>query len=176
MAREPVTGSSARRVSALERASARRRRLDNTLRATLAVQHSELAQRQAARDARVQRVEQEASVLRVYLQRIEAMMSGSESFSLDQMNGSRLYIDVVRERLRAREAELAQSEALVKASTDAIAQTQYEIALNMGRIDLCSEQIDQIRRRHDESASDASDEEAEEIAMARKLQQRSEQA
>jgi type III secretion system HrpB7-like protein len=170
------SGSRDRRIIALERSCTRRRRLDDTLRAALSAQRSTHAALEAARDAKAAQVEHEAGILRFYQHRIEAMMTGTEAFSLDEMNGCRRYLDVVGERLRALQGELAQAEAAVHTSTAAIEKIQRDIALNQGRIDLCGERIGQIRRQHDEVAENASDEEAEETALSRRFQQQRAQA
>lgn len=165
-------GMQQRRIVALERSCTRRRRLDETLRATLAAQRNVQLQLEAARDAKAERHAHEAGVLQFYQHRMDGMMTGSEPFSLDELNNCRLYIGVVSDRLRLLETELAQAEAAVKSNSAAIAQTQRDIALNQGRIDLCGERIREIRRVQDNAASDASDEEAEETALARRFQAR----
>jgi type III secretion system HrpB7-like protein len=165
-------GMQQRRIVALERSCTRRRRLDETLRATLAAQRNVQLQLEAARDAKAERHAHEAGVLQFYQHRMDGMMTGSEPFSLDDLNNCRLYIGVVSDRLRLLETELAQAEAAVKTNSTAIAQTQRDIALNQGRIDLCGERIRDIRRVQDNAASDASDEEAEETALARRFQAR----
>lgn len=161
-----------RRIVALERSCTRRRRLDETLRATLAAQRNVQLQLETARDAKAERHAHEAGVLQFYQHRMDGMMTGSEPFSLDDLNNCRLYIGVVSDRLRLLETELAQAEGAVKSNSTAIAQTQRDIALNQGRIDLCGERIRDIRRVQDNAASDASDEEAEETALARRFQAR----
>jgi type III secretion system HrpB7-like protein len=161
-----------RRIVALERSCTRRRRLDETLRATLTAQRNAKLQLEAARNVKADQVAHEADVLQFYQHRIDGMMTGTEPFSLDNMNNCRLYVGVVNDRLRLLEAELAQAEAAVRENTVAIAQTQREIALNQGRIDLCGERIRDIRRVQENAASDASDEEAEETALARRFQAR----
>ncbi|MDR3096678.1 MAG: type III secretion protein HrpB7 [Paraburkholderia sp.] len=165
-------GGAGRRVAALERSRARRQRLDNSLRAALNARREERAERERARDAKAQEVEREAEVLRYYQQRIDTMMTGGDVFSLEALNGCRLYIGVVGEKLRVLEAALAQAEALVRESEGAIAQTRREIEQNLGRIDLCGARIAEIRRKQENAASDASDEEAEEAALARRLRER----
>jgi type III secretion system HrpB7-like protein len=165
-------GMQQRRIVALERSCTRRRRLDETLRATLAAQRNVQLQLEAARDAKAEQHAHEAGVLQFYQHRMDGMMTGSEPFSLDDLNNCRLYIGVVSDRLRLLETELAQAEAAVKTNSAAIAQTQRDIALNQGRIDLCGERIRDIRRVQDNAASDASDEEAEETALARRFQAR----
>jgi type III secretion system HrpB7-like protein len=165
-------GMQQRRIVALERSCTRRRRLDETLRATLAAQRNVQLQLEAARNAKAERHAHEAGVLQFYQHRMDGMMTGSEPFSLDDLNNCRLYIGVVSDRLRLLETELAQAEAAVKSNSAAIAQTQRDIALNQGRIDLCGERIRDIRRVQDNAASDASDEEAEETALARRFQAR----
>ena len=165
-------GMQQRRIVALERSCTRRRRLDETLRMTLTAQRNAQLQLEATRDAKAEQLAHETSVLQFYQHRIDGMMTGSEPFSLDDLNNCRLYLGVVNDRLRLLEAELAQAEAAVQANTAAIAHTQREIALNQGRIDLCAERIHDIRRVQENAASDASDEEAEETALARRFQAR----
>ncbi|MEM5453688.1 type III secretion protein HrpB7 [Paraburkholderia phytofirmans] len=165
-------GLQQRRIVALERSCTRRRRLDETLRVTLTAQRGAHAPLEAARDAKAAQVAHEAGVLQFYQHRVDGMMTGTEAFSLDDLNNCRLYIGVVNDRLRVFETELAHAEAAVQANLAAIAQTQREIALNQGRIDLCGERIRDIRRVQENAASDASDEEAEETALARRFQAR----
>ncbi|NYH24509.1 type III secretion protein HrpB7 [Paraburkholderia bryophila] len=165
-------GMQQRRIVALERSCTRRRRLGETLRAALAAQRNAHAPLEAARDAKQAQFAHETGVLRFYEHRMDGMMTGTEPFSLDDFNNCRLYIGVVNDRLRLLEAELAQAEAAVQANLAAIAQTQREIALNQGRIDLCGERIHDIRRAQDNAESDASDEEAEETALARRFHAR----
>jgi hypothetical protein len=59
----------------------------------------------------------------------------------------------------------------VQNSSAMLVKIQRDIALNQGRIDLCGERIQQIRRKYDEAAENTSDEEAEETALARRFQQ-----
>jgi type III secretion system HrpB7-like protein len=166
-----ASGSRDRRIIALDRSCTRRRRLDDTLRATLAAQRNAHASLEAARDAKAAQVEHEAGIQRFYQHRIDAMMTGTEAFSLEDMNGCRRYLEIVGERLRALEGELVHAEAAVQNSLAAQDKTRRDIALNQGRIDLCGERIQQIRRQHDEAADNASDEEAEETALARRFPQ-----
>ena len=166
------TGLQQRRVVALERSCTRRRRLDETLRATLAAQRSAQVSLDAARDAKQEQFAHQTGVLRFYEHRMDGMMTGTEPFSLDDLNHCRLYLGVVNDRLRVLDAELAQARAAVQANLAAIAQTQREIALNQGRIDLCGERIREIRRVQEKAESDASDEEAEETALARRFNAR----
>ncbi len=161
-----------RRVMALERSLARRRRLDDTLRATLAAHRNALAERERAREAKAQEVAREAEVLRFYEHRIESMMTGAQAFAPDALTACRRYIDVVADKLRVLDAALAQAQERVRESEDAMTQTRREIEQNLGRIDLCGECITQIRRKQDEAASDAADEEAEEAALARRFRER----
>ncbi|QCP52306.1 type III secretion protein HrpB7 [Trinickia violacea] len=172
MASGGMNATAKRRIIALERSTARRRRLDESLRAALAAQRDEHTALEAARDAKARQVEHEAGVLQHYEDRIDALMTGTEAFSLNDLNGCRTYADIVAERLRASEAHLAQAEHAVQASLDAIAKTQRDIALNLGRIDLCDDRVRQIHRQQEEAAAIAGDDEAEEIALARRFQDR----
>jgi type III secretion system HrpB7-like protein len=160
-----------RRVIALDRSCTRRRRLDETLRANLTAQRHAHGALEAARHAKAAQVEHEADIVSFYQHRIDAMMTGTEAFALDDLNGCRRYLQIVAERLSVLENELAHAEAAVQNSTAMMEKIQRDIALNQGRIDLCGEQIQQIRRKYDEAAENVSDEEAEETALARRFQQ-----
>jgi type III secretion system HrpB7-like protein len=166
-----ASGSRDRRIIALDRSCTRRRRLDETLCATLNAQRNTHASLEAARDAKAAQLEHEAGIVRFYQHRMDAMMTGSEAFSLEELNGCRRYLEIVAERLRALEGELAHAEAAVQNSSAMLVKIQRDIALNQGRIDLCGERIQQIRRKYDEAAENTSDEEAEETALARRFQQ-----
>jgi type III secretion system HrpB7-like protein len=126
---------------------------------------------EAVHEAKAAQVEHESGILRFYQHRMDAMMTGTEAFSLEELNGCRRYLEIVGERLRVFEGELAHADAAVQNSAAMLEKIRRDIALNQGRIDLCGERIRQIRRTYDEAADNASDEEAEETALARRFQQ-----
>ncbi|CAE6758373.1 hypothetical protein R75461_05605 [Paraburkholderia nemoris] len=159
--------SADRRAAALKRTVERRTRLEETLRAKLAAQREEHARLEAQRDARREAVRQERDLLQTYHDRIARMMCGDEAFSLADMNASMRYTEIVEQRLRGCERELADSEEIVRAHEDELAATIRAIAGNRGRIDICKERIEDIGRTCFNAANDIADEEAEEAVLAR---------
>lgn len=159
--------SIARRIAALEQTVSRRRRLDETLTAALSARRAEEAQARQARDEKASEVRQESELLQAYYDRIGRMMSGGSVVSVTEMTGTMRYAEVVAERLRAREGELQQREAAVADSEQQVAQAARAVANNRGRIDLCNDRIDELRRGEMMQATDIADEEAEETALAR---------
>jgi type III secretion system HrpB7-like protein len=172
MASGGTNASAKRRIIALERSTARRRRLDESLRSALGAQRNQHISLEAARDEKIKEVEHEASIRRHYEGRIDAMMSGGEPFSLNDLNSCRLYADIVAERQHSCEVQVESVNGEIQDSLNVIAQTQRDIALNLGRIDTCEDQVKQIRRQQDELAATAADEEAEETALARRFRDR----
>ena len=100
-----------RRLSAFGLMLDKRRRLDRTLRETLAAQRAELEQAEGfAREKQAARDEANA-VLNGCDHRIEAMLAGQEAMSLPHFNQLREYRVVLVERVTAAEAELRRAEA-----------------------------------------------------------------
>jgi len=156
-----------RQIAALSRAVSRRQRFEQDLRA-------QLAQRVAARAPLVeqeQRAQAYAAQLEAellsYRQRITAMMTGAEPFSIDTLTAIRLYADGVADQWgAARNAHAAAQQALV-AHDGEIAATRREIAKNRGRIDLIEARVHKLERMIDHAQADAEDEDVEETALAR---------
>jgi type III secretion system HrpB7-like protein len=159
--------SIARRIAALERTVSRRRRLDETLTAELAARRADEAQARQARDDKASEAKQEGEVLQGYYDRIARMMSGGSAVSVTEMTGTMRYADVVAERVRALEAQLQQCEAALADKTQEVAQAVRAVASNRGRIDLCNDRIDELKRGEMMQATDIADEEAEDAALAR---------
>lgn len=159
--------SIARRIAALERTVSRRRRLDETLTAALSARRGEQAQARQARDDKGSEVRQEGEVLQGYYDRIARMMSGSSVVSVTEMTGTMRYAEVLAERLRALEAQLQQCEAALADKTQEVALAVRAVASNRGRIDLCNDRIEELKRGEMMQATDLADEEAEEAALAR---------
>lgn len=159
--------SIARRIAALERTVSRRRRLDETLTAELAARRAEEAQARQSRDDKASEVKQEGEVLQGYYDRIARMMSGGSAVSVTEMTGTMRYADVIAERVRALEGQLQQCDAALADKTQEVAQAVRAVANNRGRIDLCNDRIEELKRGEMMQATDVADEEAEEAALAR---------
>jgi type III secretion system HrpB7-like protein len=157
----------ARRIAALERTVSRRRRLDETLTAELSARRAEQSQAQQARDEKASEVSEKAGQLQQYYDRIARMMSGGSVVSVTEMTATMRYADVVAEGLRALEGELQQYEADLADKVQQVAHAVRAVANNRGRIDLCNDRIDELRRGETMQTTDAADEEAEEAALAR---------
>ncbi|GAB6851285.1 type III secretion protein [Paraburkholderia kururiensis] len=156
-----------RRIAALTRTTERRERLEETLRAALAARREEAVQLAAQRDGKAAEVQQARETLAQCHASIGDMMGGSAAFSLADLNAAMRYAEVVADRVRVLEADLAALIAACEAKQQEIVTAVRAIANNRGRIELCNERIAALRRRDDEAASDAADEEAEEAALAR---------
>lgn len=156
-----------RRIAALERTVSRRRRLDESLTAELAARRGEHAQAQRDAQTKADEVQSERALLQSYYDRIARMMSGGSVVSVTEMTGCMRYAEVVAERLHALEAELRSLEQVVDAKAEQVAAAARAVAHNRGRIDLCKGRIGELGRDLDTHANDASDEEAEEAALAR---------
>ncbi|WP_233203227.1 MULTISPECIES: type III secretion protein SctO [Mycetohabitans] len=112
-------------------------------------------------------IERERDVVRAHEERIAQMMIGSSCFSIAEMQASMRYMDLVTDRIRVLQRELAALEQQYREKTDEISRTAQAIASNRGRIDVCERRIGVLRRKLDELASDIADEETEEAALAR---------
>jgi type III secretion system HrpB7-like protein len=156
-----------RRIAALRRTTERRTRLEKELRATLATQREALARIEAQREDKQTAVQRERDLLQSCHERIAQLMSGSKAFALAEMNAGMRHAEIVADRLRVVEGELAALEQAVQASATEVAATLRAIANNRGRIDICTQRVVEIGRTVANTASDAADEEAEEAALAR---------
>lgn len=156
-----------RRMTALRRTVARRKRMEEELRKTLARQHEEQATILKSCDDKRAQIEREQDVVRANEERIAQMMTGSSCFSIAELQGSMRYMELVMDRIRVLQREFAGLEQQYRDKTDEIARTIQAIARNRGRIDVCDHRISVLRRKLDELANDMADEEAEEVALAR---------
>ncbi|AJX36027.1 type III secretion protein HrpB7 [Burkholderia oklahomensis] len=161
-----------RRAVAFARVRERRRKLDAVLREELAAGRAALRPLEKALAVKVRQVELKTADVRRHADRIDALTSGSESFSLDELLACRAYLDVAGTRLRALEMEEAQARAALDDAVAAVEQKSREIARNLGRIDACSEHIERARRDCERMADEALDEEVEEAALARRMRNR----
>ena len=160
--------ASDRRIAALRRTTARRERMEDALRATLAKQREEHAQIAAKCKEKEAEIAHARDVLRASQDHIERMMTSGAAFSIPDLNNVMRYADTVADRVRVLERELSALEEARRAKTDEIAKTARTIASNRGRIDMCNRRIDLIRRALENAASDVADEEAEEAALSRR--------
>ncbi|MCF7697508.1 type III secretion protein SctO [Mycetohabitans sp. B2] len=156
-----------RRITALRRTVARRKRMEDELRETLARQRDEQATIARSCDDKRAQIEREQDVVRANEDRIAQMMTGSSCFSITEMQASMRYMDLVMDRIRVMQREFAGLEQQYRDKTDEISRTVQAIARNRGRIEVCDHRISMLRRKLDELANDMVDEEAEEAALAR---------
>jgi type III secretion system HrpB7-like protein len=156
-----------RRITALRRAVVRRKRIEDELREMLAQQRDEQATLLHSCEDKGTQIERERDVVRANEERIAQMMTGSSCFSIAEMQASMRYMDLVTDRIRVLQRELAALEQQYREKTDEISRTAQAIASNRGRIDVCERRIGVLRCKLDELASDIADEEAEEAALAR---------
>ncbi|CAB3764329.1 hypothetical protein [Paraburkholderia humisilvae] len=161
-----------RRLHALRLSRQRRERLDTSLRRVLDGQRGEYAAQRTRTDACANAVAVEAAALQAHHARMEAMVCGSEAFSLEAFNMCRQYIETLAERHRACLAQLEQQQQALDACAQAIAQTQRKISANHVRQDLLGKRSTRIAQELDAGAQDAADDEALEAAVARLTRQR----
>ncbi|XUW93406.1 type III secretion protein (plasmid) [Burkholderia sp. M6-3] len=159
--------SAQRQIIALKRSSARRERLEEALRAALAQRQNERAVHSAEADAAAQRHAELDAVVRMYRQRIAAMTTGTEPFSIENFTSIRRYTEMVEERLTHAQSELNEARAAIAAKDEEIAAARRDIAQNRGRIEMCEQRVKKLEAVLDGLAADAEDEETEEMALAR---------
>ncbi|MDR6494359.1 type III secretion protein [Paraburkholderia sp. 22099] len=167
MSAAPNPDTTRRRVAALGHTVSRRGRLDTRLQAALTARRDAHAQAVARHDAQRERVELAGDELRAYRERVARMMSGGSAFQLADLNATMRYADVVAARVQQLESELAALETAMRAAAEELAAAARALANNRGRMDLCRERIDTLRRSLDQHAADEADEDAEETALAR---------
>lgn len=156
-----------RQIAALSRAVSRRQRLEQDLRTRLAqllTARVPLVEREGQARDHAAALEAQA---RSYRQRVSAMMSGAEPFSIDTLTAIRLYADEVDRAHSAALDALTAAQQVVAAHDATIANIRSEIAKNRGRIGLCETRIGKLQRVLDGIAADAEDEDIEETALAR---------
>ncbi|HZZ11821.1 MAG TPA: type III secretion protein [Paraburkholderia sp.] len=156
-----------RQITALKRSCARRERLEEALRGALAQCQDERARCCAQADAIAHRNAELDAVVRMYRQRIAAMMTGAEPFSIDNFGSIRRYTEMVEERLAQAQSELTEARAAIAVKDQEIAAARRDIAQNRGRIDLCGQRVKKLEAVLEGIAADAEDEETEEMALAR---------
>jgi type III secretion system HrpB7-like protein len=155
------------RLHALRRSVERRKRLDSVLRERLAALRAEHARIEAQCAAKRDEVAGEDERLRECQQRTADLMGGERAFSPTELSARLRHMETVAGRLRALQAELAAVEQALQAKAEEILASARAVANNLGRIERCSDRIKTLEHRANAAASDAVDEEAEEIALAR---------
>jgi type III secretion system HrpB7-like protein len=156
-----------RRVAALQLTIGRRERLERRLQAALIAARAAHAEALAQRDAQLARTEAEREQLRGFHARIAQMMTGGSAVRLAELNATMRYADVVAVRVQQMEGELAAIDTTLRGKADELAAATRALAVNRSRIDLCGERIAHLHVELDRQATDAEDDEAEEIALAR---------
>lgn len=156
-----------RPTAALRRSVERRTKMEETLRVRLATEREACTRLEAERDARREAMRVEHDLLQACHERIARMMCDGHAFSPADLNASMRYAEIVEQRLRQCEGELAAAEDTLRAKESEVAATIRAIASNRGRIDVCNARIDEIGRARANAANDIADEEAEEAVLAR---------
>jgi type III secretion system HrpB7-like protein len=156
-----------RQIAALRRATARRERLEQALRAELAQRQVERGPLVEQAHAAQQQVMELDALAQLYRRRAQAMMTGAEPFSIEALTAIRRYVETVDEQLAAARNTAADAQQAVHAKEGEIAAARRSIAQNRGRIDLCMQRITKLERVLEGIAADAEDEEIEEMALAR---------
>jgi hypothetical protein len=165
-----------RRMVALRHSERRRQKLDDSLRVTLAEQRE--AHRAELEQAEVcqHQLDRNAQALEARTQHLQALMDGVAAFSLETLNETRRYIELLEERKRASLAELQRQQVVVDDCAAALARTRQRLAVNQNRLKLVKDRALAIQRELDTVTSDAADDEAQEIAAARIIRARSQAA
>jgi type III secretion system HrpB7-like protein len=161
-----------RRISTLRVMLERRRRLDETLRETLAAQRTAHAALVEQEDRAKAAVDAEAAQLADYDRRLTRMLASEAPLSIPLFTQCGEYRGVVAERHAAAQAELAKASKAAKGKEAEMTETRRQILRNEGQIDVYERRIDQLRRLATQAAEDAQDEEIEESMAARALRAR----
>lgn len=161
-----------RRVAALKVMLARRRRLDETLRESLAAQraaHTALAQREAQAKAEVDR---QAADLAEYDKRLRDMLSSAAPLSIPLFTHCGEYRTVVAERHTAAQGEWTKAQKAVQQKESEMIETRGQILRNEGQIEVYERRIEHLKLAAEQAVEDAQDEEVEESMAARALRLR----
>ncbi|AJK48324.1 type III secretion protein [Burkholderia plantarii] len=157
-----------RRAIALNRASDRRRKQNDALRAQLVTQRAALAQRESELVAAREQVERDLAAVQSINDQIDAMMTGAAPFVLDDFNACRIVLGIATERLYASEEQVEVARQAVDDAASAITETNRTIARNLGSVDACQQRIAVMRRGYQRAEDDAADDEAEDGVLARR--------
>ncbi|AJY63539.1 type III secretion protein [Burkholderia glumae] len=161
-----------RRAIALNRASERRRKQNDALRAQLVAQRAALAQREADLAVAHEQVERDLAAVQSINDQLDAMTTGAAPFVLDDFSACRSVLGIASERLHASEAQLEAARQAVDDAAAAIAGTNRTIARNLGSVDACQQRIAAMRRGYQRAEDDAADDEAEDGVLARRARDR----
>jgi hypothetical protein len=151
-----------RRIVAMERVLARRRRLDKTLADALAAQRHEQAALQEACDGHRRAASDKADELAQQDRKIDATMGGTASFRADELILLHEWRAVTRARWEGFEATAVQAEAAVAEKDAQIRASRDRILKNRARIDIYDTRRAALVRAIDLAAEDAQDEETSE--------------
>ena len=165
-----------RRAATLKVMLERRRRLDETLRGTLAAQraaHAALLEQEGQAKAAV---DAEAAQLAEYDERLTAMLSSGAPLSIPLFTHCGEYRGVIAERHAAAKTEWTKLRKAVEKKETEMMETRGQILRNEGQIDVYERRIAQLARAAEQAVEDAQDEEVEESMAARGLRMRRAQA
>ncbi|MGG1948329.1 hypothetical protein AB1286_26575 [Trinickia sp. NRRL B-1857] len=161
-----------RRITALKVMLARRRRLDETLRESLAAQraaHTALAQREAQAKADV---DVQAAELAEYDKRLRDMLSSRAPLSIPLFTHCGEYRSVVAERHTAAQGEWTKAQKVLQQKESEMIETRGQILRNEGQIEVYERRIAHLKLVAEQAVEDAQDEEVEESMAARALRLR----
>jgi len=161
-----------RRIATLCVMLERRRRLDDTLRETLAAQrtaHAALVEQELRAQAAVNA---EAAQLAEYDRRLTQMLSSPAPLDIPLFTQCGEYRGVVKERHAAAQNELSKASKATKSKEADMTETRRKILCNEGQIEVYERRLAELRRAAAQAVEDAQDEEIEESMAARALRTR----
>jgi type III secretion system HrpB7-like protein len=161
-----------RRIATLRVMLERRRRLDDTLRETLAAQrtaHAALVEQELRAQAAV---DAEAAQLAEYDRRLTQMLSSPAPLDIPLFTQCGEYRGVVKERHAAAQNELSKANKATKSKEADMTETRRQILRNEGQIEIYERRLAELRRAAAQAVEDAQDEEIEESMAARALRTR----
>lgn len=165
--RAAVQPSKDRRVLALGHASARRRRQSDALRAQLAAQRAQIAEREAELDAAQRQAEQDAATMHHHANRLDELTNGAQTFSPDVFNQCRAYLGVATERWHKSGAQVHDAQRALDEAIAVMRETNRTIARNLGVLDACARRIATFRAAWQRAEDEAVDDEIEDSVLAR---------
>jgi len=156
-----------RRINALGLSRQRRERMEAGLRRLLRAQQQERAAQYARYETCCARIDAATEALRVSMIRLDELSCGGKPFALDEFNRCRNYATLLTESQRTLNGEMENERSALDQCTAAVKRTQQEIAANHSRCELIAQRVQAVLRELEALESDASDDEALELAVAR---------
>jgi len=146
---------------------ARRRRIDRALREKLTQQGREQVELKQQLTDKQLAIDEVTEQLNANQARIEAMLSGSGTLCIADLIGYRQYREVIVERRRPLEADLANLHHAIQNHEQQMIQTRAEIMKNDGKIAICEKRLAALRTMVARATENLQDEEAQENMVGR---------